>query len=590
MRQKTCLRQTLLRTRNALIMTAALTAVLNVLQLGGSLYMMMIYDSVLPSHSVPTLVGLLLMVAAIYAFQGMFDVLRSRMLSDIGAAFDARIASRVHDAAFQALSRNPQQAMVARSAVRDVDSIRAFLASPGPAAFMDLPWVLFFLLVLGLLHFWLALTTLVGGLIMVGLTYLAHVRSKQPSEDLARSSVERNALAEERWRHAELLRALGMEGRTLDRLLAANDAHLKAHDALARNSATLTGASRVFRMLLQSLVLTVGALLVIDGRATGGVIFASSVIAARALSPIDQIIASWRPFALARGSWTRLSSLLEQLPERARVETLIPQPHQSLTVEDVVIAPPGSHLATAHVTGMALRAGDVLGLVGPSGSGKTSVVRTLVGAWPATRGCVRFDGAAIDQYPAEVLGAAIGYLPQSVELLEGTIAQNISRFSTEHESGKIVAAGRAAGVHELIVSLPQGYDTPVGSDGAQLSAGQRQRIGLARALYGDPFFVALDEPNSNLDGEGEAALDRAIAGVRERGGIVVVIAHRPSALQQANLVAVMQAGRVTDYGPKADILKKLTGAPQPVSVEGRLANRAAGFNQAETGQQGAAAA
>ncbi|MET1755172.1 type I secretion system permease/ATPase [Novosphingobium sp. RD2P27] len=569
MRQNTYLRQTLLRTRNALVMTAAMTAVLNVLQLGGSLYMMMIYDSVLPSQSIPTLVGLLLMVGAIYAFQGIFDVLRSRMLSDIGAAFDARIAARVHDSAFQALARDPSQAKVARSAMRDADSIRAFLASPGPAAFMDLPWALFFLLVLGLLHCWLALTALAGGLVMVGLTYLAHVRSKQPSAELARTAVERNAVAEERWRHVELLRALGMERRSLDRLLLANDAHLKAHDALSRNSGALTGASRVFRMLLQSLVLTVGALLVISGEATGGVIFASSVISARALSPIDQIIASWRPFAAARDSWTRLSTLLGRLPEQPEVQTVIPQPRNSITIEDLVVAPPGSQTAIAHVTGIKLQAGDVLGVVGPSGSGKTSLVRALVGAWPAVRGKVRFDGAAIDQYPSDTLGSYIGYLPQSVELMEGTIAQNISRFAIEHDSGKIVAAAQAAGVHDLIVSLPQGYDTSVGSEGAQLSAGQRQRVGLARALYGDPFFVALDEPNSNLDGEGEAALDRAIANVRDRGGVVVVIAHRPSALNRANLVAVMQGGRVTDYGPKADVLKKLTIASAPTPVESR---------------------
>jgi ATP-binding cassette subfamily C protein len=560
------LRHTLMRTRSALIATGVLSAALNVLLLGGSIYMMLIYDSVLPSQSIPTLVGLLLMVVVVYFFQGLFDVFRSRILAAVGATFDARIAARVQRAAFDAVLRNPSQSSAAHISVRDLDNIRGFLGSPGPAAFMDLPWIIFFVLVLAMLHVWLALTALLGALVMIGLTFLAHRQSKEPTESVARRAIERNALAEERWRHAELIQATGMQERNLERWLHVNYSHLGAQDSLSRTTGTLSGVSRVFRMLLQSLVLTVGAMLVIGGQATGGVIFASSIIAARALAPIDQVIGHWKGFEAARGSWKRLSTLLERVPSPPEVHTVLPPPRQYLAVEELAVVPPGSQRITAQVPGFRLQAGDALGVIGPSGSGKSSLVRALVGAWRPARGSIRLDGAALDQYAPELLGNHLGYLPQNVELMSGTVGENISRFAAEHDSEKIVAAAISAGVHDLIVSLPQGYDTPVGSDGGQLSGGQRQRIGLARALYGEPFLVVLDEPNSNLDAEGEVALDESIARVRERGGIVIVIAHRASALNRTNLVLVMRDGRMADYGPKAEILKKLTVGPTALAA------------------------
>ncbi len=553
-----------MRTRSALITTGILSAALNILLLSGSIYMMLVYDSVLPSHSVATLIGLFAMVSVVYAFQAVFDVLRSQMLSDIGATFEARIAARVQQAAFDSVLRTPSNPGAARFAMRDLDNIRAFLGSPGPSAFMDLPWILFFVAVLGFLHLWLAVTALVGAAVMVALTLIANRQSREPTEVVASRSVQRTQLAEERWRHAELIKSLGMGSRNLARWWDANTAHLAAQNALSRTTATLGGFSRVFRLLFQSIVLTVGALLVIGGEATGGVIFASSVLAARALAPIDQVIANWRGFAAARGSWTRLTELLEQMPAPQRVLTELPRPQRELAVEDLIVAPPGTQRVTAQVQALRLQAGDVLGIVGPSGSGKSSLLRALVGAWPSVKGSVRLDGAALDQYLPDELGSYIGYLPQTVELLNGTVGENISRFDSEHDSAKIVAAAKAAGVHDLIVTLPKGYDTQVGSDGGQLSAGQRQRIGLARAMYGDPFLIALDEPNSNLDSAGEEALGRAIQSVSDRGGIAVIIAHRSSALNQATYILLMRDARMADFGPKSEMLAKLVSAPAAI--------------------------
>lgn len=570
------LRDVLLLTRKALITTAVLSAALNILLLGGSIYMMLVYDSVLPSQSIPTMVGLLVMVLIVFVFQSIFDVLRTRMLADIGAAFDRRTAGRVQQAAFEVTLRNPGQAGFAATAVRDLDNIRGFLGSPGPAAFMDLPWILFFLVVLAMLHVWLAVTTMIGALIMIALTFHAQRSSVGPTEDVTRQLTARTIVSEERHRHSELIHVLGMESRLRRRWETINAAHLQANEQLSRITGTLGGISRVFRMFLQSLVLTVGALLVIRGDATGGVIFASSIISARALAPIDQVIAHWKGFAAARAGWQRLGTLLSRVPPPPAVTTVLPRPVETLTVEGLVVVPPGASDATAHGVQLGLRAGDALGVIGPSGSGKSSLIRALVGAWRPARGSIRLDGAALDQYPNDQLGEYIGYLPQSVELLSGTVGENIARFSDVHDSVAIVAAAKAAGVHDLIVQLPQGYETPVGGDGGQLSGGQRQRVALARALYNDPFLVVLDEPNSNLDAVGEAALDQAIVSVRARGGIVIIVAHRASALNQATHVLLMRDARMDAFGRKNEVMARLTQQTPPDAPGGsREASEAA---------------
>jgi ATP-binding cassette subfamily C protein len=312
-------------------------------------------------------------------------------------------------------------------------------------------------------------------------------------------------------------------------------------------------------------VLAVGAYLVIYQEATAGIIIAGSILSARALAPVDLAIAHWKGFVAARQSWRRLSNLLEKLPA-LQAQTLLNPPEKKLTVESVAVAPPGEQRIIVQDINFVVEAGQGLGIIGPSGSGKSSLVRALVGVWRPVRGTVRLDGAALDQWSSDVLGRYVGYLPQDVELFAGTIAQNICRFDPEPRSDMIIAAAKEAGVHEMIIKMREGYDTQIGEQGSALSAGQAQRVALARALYGNPFLIVLDEPNSNLDSEGEQALTAAIAAVRKRNGIVVVIAHRPSALAACNLIAVMSEGRVQAFGPKDEVLAKVIQPPRPAAA------------------------
>ena len=544
--------------RPALVTILWLSAILNVLTLAGSIYMMLVYDVVLPSRSISTLLGLLLIVTVCYCFQATFDLLRSRSLSHLGAAIETDLAPRIHGLVTSSSLRGRPQAESLQP-IRDMDQVRAFLSSSGPSALMDLPWVFFFLAVLCFFHVWLGVTTMAGGIVLVGLTMVTDIKSRAPSQAAAELAMRRSAATEAARRHAEEIKVMGMHGRTEATWLATNRHYLGAQQRLAEVSSGLGGFSRIARMLLQSLVLTVGAALVIDGKASGGVIFASSILSARALAPIDQSIANWRTFISARQSWRRLDTQLSAVPFRSPV-TALPAPRRSLSVEQVTLVPPGAPVPTVIDAAFALAAGDGVAIIGPSAAGKSSLARAITGVWPLVRGQVRLDGAALDQWEPDALGPHVGYLPQTVELMEGTVAQNIGRFDPAASDEAIVAAARAAGVHDMLLRLDKGYDTFVGPDGNALSAGQRQRIALARALYGDPFLVVLDEANSNLDGEGEQALVEAIQGVRKRGGIVVAIAHRPSILEAVEHVLLMQEGRVRAFGPKAEIMPRLIGS------------------------------
>lgn len=554
------LREAVAALRGPLLYVAGLSAVLNILTLGGSIYMMLVYDSVLPSRSIPTLIGLLVLVLAVYGFQMAFEGFRSRMLNDIATSFDQRMTARVQDAAFVARLRAIGQPSAATSAMRDLDTIRVFLSGPGPGAFIDAPWILLFLLVLGILHIWLAIAALAGAAIMAGLTFLTHRASAIPTKRSARTGIARQLVSDERFRHAEVVQVLGMSGRLHERWEATNREFLAAQDEVARASSTYGGLSRTFRMALQSIILSVGALLVIEDKASGGVIFASSILSARALAPIDQIIAQWRNFAAARDSWIRLTNLLNVVPPPSQPLTVLPRPDSTLQIESLIVAPPGRQTPTLQGVSFTLEAGDVLGVIGASGSGKSTLVRALVGAWRPLRGAVRLDGATFEQYSHEQLGHYLGYLPQSVELMSGTIGENIARFDPKHDSNLIVAAAAKAGVHDLIVSMPKGYETQIGADGEQLSGGQRQRIGLARALYGDPFLVVLDEPNASLDTAGEAALESSIKEVQERGGIVVVVAHRGAVISRVNKILLLAEGTPRLYGPRDAVLAQMANA------------------------------
>jgi len=557
-RERSELGDALARYRLAFIAVAALSALLNVLLLGGSIYLMLIYDSVLPSQSMATLFGLFAMVIAVYIFQGIFDTMRSRILSDVGSALDRRLAPRVQHAMSELAIRGNKSAGDGLTPMRDLDSVRGFLGSSGPGALIDLPWIVFFIAVLGFLHYWLAITALVGALVMLCLTLLTDRITRKQVRRASQVTAYRNGMAETNVRHVELLTALGMRERLQARWERINQQYLSSNTELSRDVSMFGGISKVFRLFLQSAILTVGAILVIDGKASGGVIFAASILSGRALAPVDQAIANWRGFTAARAGWARLSELLAQVPAPAEAGVSLPPPSKTLEVHQLFVGPPGSQRITAGSVEFRLEAGQALGIIGPSAAGKTSLARALLGLWQPARGTIRLDGATLDQWEPEARGKFLGYLPQTVELLEGSVAENIARFDPEATSEAVIAAAQASGVHDMIVQLPQGYDTPVGSDGAELSAGQRQRIGLARALYGDPFLILLDEPNSNLDSSGEAALDMAIVRIRERNGIVIVIAHRPSVLAHVSHVLFMRDGRAEMFGPRDEVLARVT--------------------------------
>ncbi|MEZ0243930.1 MAG: type I secretion system permease/ATPase, partial [Sphingomonas sp.] len=503
--QRSELAAALLSLRGGLIGVGVLSTMLNLLTLGGSLYLMMVYDRVLPSQSFATLFALFFMVTIAYAFQGAFDVMRSQLLGDIAASLDRRMTGRTQALEMRlALERPDARDKV--SPTRDLDQLRGFIASPGPAALMDLPWIVFFLAVLSLIHVWLGVVTLLGAIVLAGLTWSAERVTRKYVAGVADAANARRSMGDRNWRHAELIASLGMRGRIAARWDRAHLDFLGEQARLTDNSVVLSGLSKIFRMFLQSLVLTVGAILVIRGEATAGVIFASSILSGRALAPVEQAIANWKGFVTARQSWARLDTLYRQVPAETPERTQLPAPVKGITVERLVLAPPGTNRAVVTDVQLHAGAGQAIGIIGPSASGKSSLVRGVIGVWKPVRGTVRLDGATLDQWEGDSLGRHIGYLPQSVELFGGTVAENIARFEPEAPSEAILAAAEAAGVHHLILQLPDGYETQVGEEGLNLSAGQRQRIALARALYRDPFLVVLDEPNSNLDPEGEAAL------------------------------------------------------------------------------------
>jgi ATP-binding cassette subfamily C protein len=391
---------------------------------------------------------------------------------------------------------------------------------------------------------------------------------RHPTRAASETSKTRNTLAEASRRNAEVLVAMGMTGRMTQRWSKANREYISQNEGASDVAGGFGAFSKVLRLMLQSALLAVGAWLVINQQATGGIIIAGSILGSRALAPVDLVISQWRSFVSARQGWKRLNQLLAALPKQDEPMQLQP-PTSKLAIENISIVPPGEQKVVVADVTFALEAGNGLGIIGPTASGKSSLVRTLVGVWRPARGKVRIDGAALDQWSPDALGRHIGYLPQDVELFAGTVAQNIARFEDDAPPELIIAAAEAAGVHDLIVNLSQGYDTQVGENGAALSSGQQQRVGLARALYRDPFLVVLDEPNANLDSEGDEALTGAIAGVRKRGGIVIVVAHRPSAIAAVDLILVMNKGRLHHFGPKEEALAKAApraATPRPLQV------------------------
>ena len=545
--------------RGAFYGTALISGMSNILMLTGAMFMLEIYDRVLPSRSMPTLVGLLVLVAALFTALGILDAIRGRILVRIGGALDETLSGRVYDT----LVRLPLKAG-ARSdgtqPLRDLDAVRSYLSGLGPVALFDLPWIPLYLAICFAFHPLIGFTALGGAIILIALTFLTEFLMRAPTKAATEAAVVRSGLAEASRRNAEALVAMGMASRIAARWGKANRQYMHSQREASDLGGGLSAISKVLRMMLQSGVLAVGAYLVINQEASAGIIIAASILSARALAPVDLAIANWKGFVAARQSWQRLNQLLIVLPARTASMPLQAPAHR-LTVESVSASPPGVPKIVVQDITFKLEAGQGLGIIGPSGSGKSSLVRLLVGVWQPVRGNVRLDGAALDQWAPDALGRHVGYLPQDVELMAGTVAQNIARFEDEPDTDAVIAAAKAVGVHDLIVRLPAGYDTQIGEQGSALSAGQAQRIALARAVYRDPFLVVLDEPNSNLDSEGEEALTQAVLGVRERKGIIVVVAHRPSAIAGVDQLLMMSQARAQAIGPKDEILSKVLQRP-----------------------------
>ena len=558
--------------RGALIGLGLFSALVNILYPTGSFYMLQVYDRVIPSQSIPTLIGLSILAGALYLGQAGLDFFRSRILARLARSVDEKLSPRL----FALTARLPLTARGGRAAMqplRDLDQVRGFLAGGGPLGFFDLPWMPVYLAICFLFHPLIGAAAAGGALFLVFLTVCTEVFTRKPIRAATALGSTRANLAEASRRNAEVVAAMGMAGRLGAAFDHVSQKHLDAQERAGDVAAGFGGVSRVARMALQSGVLGIGAYLVICGEASAGIIIAGSILSARALAPIEQVINHWKGFVGARQSWARLRELLAAYPEAPDMLPLR-KPRWTLAVEGISLIPPGGSERVVNAVSFSIKSGSALGIIGPSASGKSSLVRALVGVWRPVRGTVRLDGAALDQWSPEARGRFIGYLPQDIELFEGTIGQNIARFDAMADPEAIIAAAEQAGVHDMIVRLPQGYDTRIGEDGMTLSGGQRQRIALARALYGEPFLVVLDEPNSNLDMEGEQALSRAIEDVKARGGIVIVVAHRASALASVDQMLVMVNGGAKAFGPKAQIMSLGERAPPALPRVAGLAGAA----------------
>lgn len=546
--------------RGLLAAVAVFSVAVNLLALTGPLFMLQVYDRVLASRSGPTLAALFLLVCFLFLMLGVIDLARSRVMARIALRLQDLLEPRVFQAALA-------QGGPPAAGLRDLDSLRQLLASPLALALFDLPWAPLFLAGLYLFHPLLGGVATLGGLVLVAASWLNRWQSRTPLRAAAAAEHDADRLATLYRDEGELIGALGMRGASLARWRHARERMADAALVALDRGAGFTVFSRSFRLFLQSALLAAGAWLVLRHQLTPGAMIASSVLMGRALAPVDQLVAGWSAVQRALDGWERLGQLLSRHPPPVP-RTPLPRPAARLEVTNLTLILPGQDLPALRGIGFSLAPGQALGVIGASGAGKSTLARALIGAWPAAAGAIRLDGAALDQYDPDTLGGLIGYLPQRVTLFDGTVAENIARLSPQPDPAAVVRAAVAAGAHRMILGLPQGYDTPLSQAGAPLSGGQIQRLGLARALYGQPVLLVLDEPDSHLDAEGAAALNLAIRAVKSRAGAVVIIAHRPAAIAECELLLRMDAGRQTAFGPRDEIL---AGTPR-----GATARRASG--------------
>lgn len=566
------------------------SAIINLLMLVPSLYMLQIYDRVLQSRNEMTLLMLTLLMLLAYAVMSTLEFIRSFILIRAGAKLDMKMNKRIYTAAFeQNLKRGGSNA---GQALQDLMQIRQFLTGNGLFAFFDAPWFPFYLAVIFMFDFWLGLFATVGVVVMVILAYVNEVISKKPLAEANTVAIVSSNLATNNLRNAEVIEAMGMLPSLMGRWFKLHGRFLQLQGEASEKSGIVTALSKFVRVSIQSLVLGLGALLVIEGKMSPGMMIAGSILLGKATGPIDQLIGVWKQWSSVQSSYKRLEELLSNNPPRVAGMDL-PKPKGALSLEAVVAAPPGSKVAVLKSVSFAIAPGDVLGVIGPSGSGKSTLARLLVGVWPAAQGSVRLDGADIFQWNKDQLGPHIGYLPQDIELFAGTVAENIARFG-EVDSEKVIVAAKLAGVHDMILHFPQGYDTRLGDGGAGLSGGQKQRIALARAMYNDPSLLVLDEPNSNLDDVGEAALHEAINYLRSIGKTIVIITHRTHSLGVTTKLLFLRDGVAQAFGPRDQVIAALNQAGQQAQQQAQqqavAAQQAALQAQQQQAAQQAAAA
>ena len=526
----------------------------NLLMLTGPLYMLQIYDRVLGSRSESTLVALTALMAFLFAMMGLLEYARGRVLARIGAGFQARLDARVFSAMLRREAATPGGAGRTSNTLRDLEAVQRVLSSPVITAMFDIPWTPVFLAGIAIFHPWLGLLALGGGGVLVIITILNQVLTSGPVRNANMASVQAERWAEQVRSEAEMVRALGMSDAAFERWHEARRRALSDTILSSDRAGQFSSMSKTFRMFLQSAMLGMGAYLVLQGELSAGAMIAGSILLGRALAPVDLAIGQWQSVQRARSGWQGLVELLGEVPPEPH-RTQLPKPAGHLRAENLTVIPPGQSQASLRMINFEILPGTALGIIGPSGAGKSTLARCLTGVWKPAGGKIRLDGASLDQFEPAVLGLHIGYLPQRVQLFDGTIAENIAGLTTPDDA-KVVEAAKKSAAHEMILELPEGYDTRVSSGGGMLSGGQMQRIGLARAMYGEPVVLVLDEPNSNLDNEGSMALNLAVREMKAQGGTVLIMAHRPSAITECEQLMVLDHGMIKALGPRDEVLER----------------------------------
>jgi ATP-binding cassette subfamily C exporter for protease/lipase len=556
--------------KSTFVTVGAFSAITNLLALVPSLYMLQVYDRVLSSRNEITLLMLSLMVVGAYMFSGALELIRSFVLVRVGAQFDMQLNRRLYTAAFEQNLKNA--GANAGQALNDLTTLRQFLTGNALFAFFDAPWFPIYLIVIFLFEPWLGLFALCGVTILIVLAIVNERVTYAPLKEANSMAIASSTAATNNLRNAEVIESMGMLPNLMTRWFKLHGKFLSLQAQASQKAGTISATTKFFQMSLSSLVLGVGALLVLDNKITSGMMIAASILLGRTLAPVQQLIGVWKSWSSTRSAFDRINTLLEANPARSAGMPL-PKPQGLLSVESVTAAPPGVRNPIVKSVSFSIAPGDVLGVIGPSGSGKSTLARLLVGVWPTMMGKVRLDGADMYAWNKAELGPNIGYLPQDIELFSGTVSENIARFG-DIDSEKVVTAAKRAGVHDMILHLPDGYDTMLGEGGAGLSGGQKQRLGLARAMYGDPALIVLDEPNSNLDEVGEQALVHAVFDLRQRGKTIVLITHRPSAIGATTKLLMMRDGSVQLFGPTKDVLAAIAEANQKALAQQQAAQRA----------------